>query len=136
MSVYTNIQTALDTRLNSITGSPSIAWPNTEFTPAHGTLYLEPFLLPVSNRLETLNDYHRYAGIYQINVSVPVEKGTATVNLWLDRIHDLFLGEKRLSAGGDTIFIQNIDRGPNVKSSLRGVEYFISVIDINFLVYT
>ena len=55
MGVYTNIQAALDTELNTISGSPSIAWPNTAFTPTHGTLYLEPTLLPSPSRLETLN---------------------------------------------------------------------------------
>jgi len=136
MSVYTNLQIALDTQLNTITGSPAIAWPNTEFTPSHGTLYLEPMLLPITSNLETLNGYHRYEGIYQINVSVPLEKGTATLNLWLDRIHDLFLSEKRLSAGGDTVFIQAIERGPTQRDTDNGMEYYRSNVDINFIVYT
>lgn len=136
MSVYTNIQAALDTKLNTISGSPSIAWPNTDFTPTHGTLYLEPFLLPIASTLETLNDYHRYAGIYQINVSVPVQKGTSVLNSWLDSVHDLFLGEKRLTANGDTIFIQNIDRGPTQRDNENGTEYYKANIDVNFLVYT
>ena len=123
MSVYTNIQIALDTKLNTISGSPSIAWPNTEFTPTHGTLYLEPIILPIVSSLETLNDYQRYSGIYQINVSVPLEKGTATVNLWTDRIVDLFIGDRRLVSGADTVLIQNTDRGPTQR-------------DINFIVYT
>lgn len=136
MSVYTNLQIALESKLNTISGSPSIAWPNTEFTPTHGTLYLEPMLLPITSNLETLNDYHRYAGIYQINVSVPVEKGTATLNLWLDRVHDLFLGEKRLTAGGDTVFIQSIERGPTQRDTDDEMEYYRSNVDINFIVYT
>ena len=134
MSVYTNLQVALETKLNTISGSPSIAWPNTEFTPTHGTLYLEPMLLPIAFNLETLNEDHRYTGIYQINVSVPVEKGTATLNLWLDRIHDLFLGEKRLTAGGDTVFIQNIERGPTQRDTDNDIEYYRSNVDISYIV--
>ena len=136
MSVYTNTQIALETKLNTITGSPSIAWPNTEFTPVHGTMYLEPLFLPMAMDLETLNGNHRYAGIYQINVSVPVEKGSITLNLWLDRINDLFLGEKSLTANGDTVFIQNIERGPTNRNEDDEVEYFRTSLDINFLVYT
>ena len=136
MSVYTNIQIALDTKLNTISGSPSIAWPNTEFTPTHGTLYLEPITLPIVSSLETLNDYQRYSGIYQINVSVPLEKGTATVNLWADRIIDLFIGDRRLVGGADTILIQNIDRGPTQRNTDDDVEYYRTNIDINFIVYT
>jgi hypothetical protein len=136
MSVYTNIQIALDTKLNTISGSPSIAWPNTEFTPTHGTLYLEPIILPIVSSLETLNDYQRYSGIYQINVSVPLEKGTATVNLWTDRIVDLFIGDRRLVSGADTVLIQNTDRGPTQRDTDNGVEYYRTNVDINFIVYT
>lgn len=136
MGVYTNIQAALDTQLNTISGSPSIAWPNTAYTPTHGTLYLEPFLLPIPSNLETLNDERRYAGIYQVNVLVPLEKGTATLNLWLDRIHDLFPASTSLSSGGDTIYIQNIDRGPVVRDTDDEREYYRGSIDINFIVYS
>lgn len=136
MSVYTNIQTALDTHLNTITGSPSIAWPNTEFTPTHGTLYLEPILLPIVSNLETLNDYQRYTGIYQINVSVPVEKGTATLNLWADRVVDLFISDRTLTGGADTILILNIDRGPTQRDTDDDIEYYRANVDINFTVYT
>lgn len=136
MSVYTNIQAALDVALADLEGSISIAWPNTDFTPTHGTSYLEPFLLPISSTLETLNDYHRYAGIYQVNVSVPVQKGTSVLNSWLDSVHNLFLGEKRLTANGDTVFIQNIDRGPTQRDAENGIEYYRANIDVNFLVYT
>ena len=136
MSVYTNIQIALDTQLNTITGSPSIAWPNTEFTPTHGTLYLEPILLPIVSELETLNDYQRFAGIYQINVSVPVEKGTSVLNLWIDRVHDLFISDRTLTGGADTIMIQNIQRGPTQRDTDDDVEYYRTNIDINFIVYT
>lgn len=136
MGTYTNIQAALDTKLNTITGSPDIAWPNTDYTPTQGTLYLEPHLLPVPSQLFTLNDYHRYAGIYQVNVLVPLEKGTATLNLWLDRISDLFLSEKSLTAGSDTILIQNINRGVSIRDTDDEREYYRANIDINFICYS
>lgn len=136
MGIYTNAQAALDTELNTISGSPSIAWPNTAYTPTNGTLYLEPNLLPITSSLETLNDYHRYAGIYQVNVLVPLEKGTATLNLWLDRVHDLFPASTTLSSGGDTILIQNINRGPVVRDTDDEREFYRGSVDINFIVYS
>lgn len=136
MSTYTNIQAALDTHLNTITGSPEIAWPNTLYTPTHGTLYLEPMILAISSSLETLNEYHRYVGIYQINILVPLEKGTATVNTWVDRVSDLFLDNPRLSADTDTVFIQNVNRGPMVRDTDDGREYYRTNVDINFIVYS
>ena len=136
MSVYTNTQIALDTQLNTITGSPSIAWPNTEFTPTHGTLYLEPLILPIVSNLETLNDYQKFSGIYQVNVSVPVEKGTSVLNLWADRVHDLFISDRTLTGGADTINIQQIDRGLTQRDTDNDIEYYRTNIDIHFIVYT
>lgn len=136
MSVYTNIQAALDTKLYNEAGATDVAWPNTDFTPTQGEVYLEPILLPVSSNLETLNDYHRYVGIYQINVSTPAEFGPAVLNTWLGDLHDAFLSAGSLTAGGDTILIQNIDRGPTQMDTTGGLEYYRSNIDINFLVYT
>lgn len=135
MSVYSNIQRALETRLDGL-GPEIIAWPNTKFTPTHGVTYLEPIMLPITSNLETLNDYHRYTGIFQVNVSVPVEEGTATLTTWLDSIHDRFLSEKRLTAGGDTVFIQSIERGPTQRDTDNDMEFYRSNVDINFIVYT
>lgn len=137
MSTHTNIQIALDTHLNTITGSPSIAWPNTEFTPTHGALYLEPMLLPIVNSIENLSYGLMYEGIYQINIHTPVEKGTATLNLWADRVLDLFISNRTLTGGADIINIRNFNRGPSDKDTgLDGVEFYRTNIDINFRVYT
>lgn len=137
MSTLTNIQIALETHLNTITGSPSIAWPNTEFTPAHGTLFLEPILLPIVNNIENLSYGLIYEGIYQINIYTPVEKGTATLNLWSDRVTDLFISNRKLTGGADTINIQNINRGIVEKdTNSDSVEFYKTNIDISFIVYT
>jgi len=135
MGTFVNIQAALDTKLNTITGSPSIAWPNTEYTPTHGTLFLAPNVLPISSSLETLNDYHRYAGIYQVTIYTPVEKGTATMNLWIDRVHDLF-DKQTLTSGGDSVLIQNIERGPVLRDTDNDIEYYRSDVDVYFIIYS
>lgn len=136
MGIYTNIQAALDTQLNTIPGSPEIAWPNTRYKPTQGTVYLEPILLSAPGELETLNDYHRYSGIYQVNILVPLEKGTATLNEWADAVRELFDGDKRLTAGGDTIFVLNIDKGPTFRDLDEEREVYKSNVDINFIVYS
>lgn len=136
MGVYTNVQAALDTQLNTIAGSPAIAWPNTNYTADAGTLFLRPHILPINSTLETLNDYHRYAGIYQVDINVPPEKGTATLNLWIDRVHDLF-DQQTLTAGADTIFIQNITVGAKQQvDDEDDISFYRCNVDINFIVYS
>ena len=136
MGVYANIQTALDTKLNEISGSPSIAWPNTTFTVSHGTLYLEPYLLSVNQTLLTLSNYQQYDGIYQIGISVPLEQGTATLNTWVDRVNTLFASDRELLASGDRILIKHINRGPVMRDTADRVEYYRTFVDINFTVYS
>ena len=137
MSTHTNIQIALETHLNTITGSPSIAWPNTEFTPEQGTVFLEPMLLPIVSSIEALNYNLTYQGIYQVNIYVPVEKGSATLNLWADRITDLFISDRTLTGGADTINIQAINRGVTDKDTTSdSVEFYRTSIGITFIVYT
>lgn len=136
MGVYSNTQIALDTKLNEISGSPSIAWPNTAFTVTQGTTYLEPYLLSVNQNLLTLANYKQYDGIYQIGISVPLEKGTATLNMWVDRINTLFESDRELLQGSDRVFIKNINRGPVMRDTSNRVEYYRTFVDINFTVYS
>ena len=136
MGVYTNIQAALDTKLNTIASSPSIAWPNTAFEITHGTTYLEPILVSIDSELHTLNGYKRYSGIYQVNISVPLEKGTSALNALVDEVSTLFSSDRELLSGGDRVLVQNISRGPAIRYTEDRVEFYRTNVDINFIVYS
>ncbi len=131
MGVFTNIEIALNTRLATISGSPSIAWPNTEFKPVENVLFLRPTLLPVGSTLNQLNGQELHKGIYQVDVHVPLEKGVLVVNALLDSIKALFSSNKTLVAT-DTVFIQEVGLG----KTQRQESWYVGMVEIHYLCYS
>lgn len=107
MSVFTDIENALNTKLNSIPGLPNIFWPNEQKEPTQSTSWIRPTLLPASSELYTLNgeDYHQ--GIYQIDIFVPLKIGTALADSYADTIY-LSFKRQTLSKNTTDVFIQQI----------------------------
>lgn len=134
MSIFTNIQAALESKLNELSGSPSFAWPNVKFTPSESTTWIRPFILidPSTPTSLDRNLSYTYTGTMQVDIFTPLEKGTATANSWADAVIDLFHGEKELFNGGDRIFIQGISR----RSSERDKQWFRTIVEIEFFCYS
>lgn len=132
MGVFSNIQRALDTHLNSLTDRPYVAWPNAKATPLNGSSYIRPTLLPANSDLYTLNDVNMNPGIYQIDIYAPLEKGLNSALTLADAIKDHFESNRRLTAGGDTVFIQNISLG----SAERQDAWYRVFLEINYVCYS
>jgi hypothetical protein len=132
MGILTNIELALHTRLATLSGSPSIEWPNTHFNPTENTLFLRPTILPSDTSLSTLAGVEEHKGIYQVDVFVPLEKGVSALHTLLDGIDSLFKGNKTLTAGGDTIFIQAVSRG----RTERQESWYVGFVEVNYLSYS
>ena len=76
-TIFADISSALDSRLNNLAGSSPIAWENTVFTPVKDTLYLRPTILPALTTQAALgtSGIDEYIGIYQIDIFAPSGKG-------------------------------------------------------------
>jgi hypothetical protein len=140
MSTHTNIQSALDSRLDALGLTIDINWPNTNYIPT-GESFIRVMLLPIINDLATINDKNRFEGIYQIDILTPLEKGTAELNSLVDTIREHFNSNKILTAGTDKIYIQQISRGQTVRddaatSTKAGVAFYKTNLDINFFTYS
>ncbi len=132
MGVFSNIQRALDTRLNTLINRPYIAWPNTKFIPAENTSYIRPTLLPANSTLYTLNDNHRNSGIYQVDIFVPLEKGLNSALSLVDDVKEHFENTRDLVAGTDTVHIQQISLG----QLERQEAWFRVYLEINYICYS
>ncbi len=132
MGVFSNIQRALDTRLNTLANRPYVAWPNTKFVPTENTSFIRPTLLPASSELLTLNDNHRNPGIYQIDIFVPLEKGMNSALTLADDIKEHFETERRLTAGVNTIFITAVSFG-NIE---RQDAWLRAYLEVNYSCYS
>lgn len=132
MGVFSNIQRALDTHLNTLANRPYIAWPNTKFSPTENAAYIRPTVIPANSTLQTLNDVHRNPGIYQVDVFVPLEKGLNSALSLVDEIKAHFEEDRTLVAGSDTVMIQNIGLGQLERQDA----WFRVYLEINYICYS
>lgn len=132
MGVLANIQAALDTKLNGLSGRPYIAWPNTKYNPTENTSYIRPTILPAASQLYTITDNHRNSGIYQIDIFTALEKGMAPALTLADNIKTYFESDRVLTAGSDQILIQNISMG----TPERQDAWFRVYLEVNYICYS
>jgi predicted AlkP superfamily phosphohydrolase/phosphomutase len=132
MGVITNIQLALETPLRSLQSNVlDIAFPNIKFTSTINKAFLRPTLIPATTDLYTLNGQHRYSGIYQIDIIVPLNRGLHQLNDIADTVLELYSLQSSLIANSTIVHIQNISPLP----TQRDESYFQGGVQINFLSY-
>lgn len=128
MSVFNNIQNALNAKLSAISGVPTIFWPNSIKEPIRGQNFVRPSLLPASSELYTLNNGNYHTGIYQIDIFVKLNNGTSEALLIADAIRDGF-NRQRLNSSGTTVFIQNI----SMSQAERSEAWWRVYLEVNYL---
>lgn len=121
MGRIADVQQAFDQRLNSMVGLPAVAWENVRYNPTIGTSFVRPTLLPAESSHITLDGSQKDTGIYQIDIFVELEKGTAALLTLMDTIYDHF-DSVDLTTGTTQIFLAQIARSPATRedSWLRG----------------
>lgn len=131
MGVFTNIEAALHTRLATLSGSPVVQWPNVHYQPTENTTFLRPTVLPAATKLECFSGSEVHAGIYQVDVFVPLEKGVSALNTLLDSIESLFKSNKVLTAT-DVVWVQAVGRG----RAQRQESWYVGFVEVNYLCYS
>jgi hypothetical protein len=126
-----NIQIALNTKLNGVSGLPHLVLPNTDYTPVNGTKYVRATLLPAERALETLNDINPHEGIYQIDLYYPLKKGTSALWIMADTIKAAFDADKRLVANSQNVFVQSV----NISQAVREEGFWKCYVAVNYLSY-
>lgn len=131
---FSDISAALDSRLNSFAGGDPIAWPNTEYTPISGTLFLRPTNLPTSSEQSGLGtsgiDTHR--GIYQIDVVAMAGEGRGAAEAKADAVADHFSRGTDLLYNGLTVRLGDVSRNQGITIGDR----FVIALSINYLAHT
>lgn len=130
--VFSNIESALNTRLSLVAGLPAVQWPNAKYQPKEGTAFVRPTLLSAATELFRLDDGSLHKGIYQIDIFMPLEKGNRDLNEIMDSIEEHFRAVRSLASGTNTVFIQAIGRG----LAQRQESWYVSFVEINYICYT
>mgnify|MGYP003646012283 FL=1 len=132
-TVFADISSALDSRLNTLTGQSPIAWENTAYIPVKDTLYLRPTILPASTIQAGLgtSGLDEYVGIYQIDIFAPAGKGRGEAEIKADAVADHFKRGTDLSKNGKTVRLGDVSRNSGIKDEDR----FIISISINYMAH-
>lgn len=82
MSIFAEINEALETRLGSMSNVPDIAWPNITYSPEPDVMYLRPNNLPIDPVKIGVSDVDSFRrdGLYQIDVFSPKNAGAGAAN--------------------------------------------------------
>lgn len=110
MGVFSDIQAALDTRLSTVTGLPTVAWENVNFKPTEGTPYVRPNLLAGDSTLSTVAKQQMNVGIYQVDIFYPTSNGPGDLLTMLDTIYDHFKVQNILTVNTTEVIVRQIGR--------------------------
>lgn len=128
MSVFRNIQAALDTTLSTVPSISDIAWESVEYTTKFGMDFVRPTLLPARSVLETLAGANKNTGIYQVDIFSYSGDGKGAGLTVADSIKTHFESNRRIVAGSNIIWIMQISLGKGVQ---EGSFYHI-FLEINY----
>lgn len=102
---------ALEAKLNAMTPALATSWENVPYTPVSGTAYQAAYLLPVTENPTMGVDYHRLAGIFQINLFYPLQAGTLTAATRAELIKATFKRGTTMTSGSIKVIV---DRTPEI----------------------
>lgn len=110
MGVFSDIQAALDSRLNLVPGLPVVAWENVHYKPTKGTPFVRPTNIAGDTTLATTAKLQNNTGIYQVDLFYPTSNGTGDLLDMLDTIYDHFKVSNELTANTTKVMIKSIGR--------------------------
>tara|TARA_R100000951_G_C2598477_1_gene167399 strand:- start:64 stop:471 length:408 start_codon:yes stop_codon:yes gene_type:complete len=112
-TVFNDMQAALDARLESMSGSYDIAWPNVPYEPEANETYLRPTFLPTETLQSSLGATGKdfTVGIYQVDVFTVAGTGRTAIT---DSIADHFKRGTNLTYNGQTLRVQSVSISPAV----------------------
>jgi len=133
-TVFKDIKAALDVRLSTMTGLPSVAWQNTSYEPVLGTTYLRPTVLPGNTVGATLGSSgsDEHVGVYQIDIFTKAGIGRGVATVLTDTIGDHFKPVTELVYNAQTVRCVSVSIG----AAREGDGWYQIPVDINYMAFT
>ena len=112
MSTYAIIQSLLDTQLQSLSGLPPLQLENTVNIGKTGVSFSRATLLPAAKSQASvgISGQDLIRGIYQVDLFVPQDTGSASVNALADSVVDHFPRGLALASGEVVVHINTASR--------------------------
>lgn len=133
-SIYDNIRAALETTLSNVTGIPSIAWENVNFTPTTGTSFVKATFIPTRREpaVRGTNPQMLYQGVFQVDCYVSDGNGPAAGDDLADSIIEAFEATTDVSHGGTIVSIRYAERG----LARQDGSYYMIPVSIGWYIYS
>lgn len=129
--IHSALVTQLDTLLAGLSGSPQAAWHFTTFSPTQGTPWLDETLMHAQAKTAELgiNGQNYLAGIFQVSVHTPLDKGRGFGTVIADQVRTGFLRGSAFTYNGTTVRIKASWLGPNLEEQAEegGIGYMTPV---------
>lgn len=108
---YESIREALETRLNTMTGVPAIAWENVEYEPTLGTKYIKASIANLAARAAAIGNasQDRYEGAMFIDICIPKDQGPLQADQLADLIKVRFPKGLKLTADSKDVWIKHTE---------------------------
>ena len=132
-SIYDNIRAALETKLNNVSGVPSIGWENLQFSPTTGQSYVIPRLLPTRREPAVMgpNPQMYYQGVFRVICYVPEGNGPSAGDDLADKIIEAFEAATDVTYNSTIVSIRYAERE---SADIDGPFYMIPV-NIGWFIY-
>lgn len=135
MTIFQDIDAALDKQLSVMVGLPPVAWENKSYTPILGTLYLRPTSLPGTSTQSSLGaaGQDSSVGIYQVDVMAKLDTGKKLSTVTADKIADHFKRGTILTYNGRSVRIRSASRKAGRKT---GDGWYMVPVEIEYITFT
>jgi len=133
-SIYDDIRAALETKLNGVSGMPSIAWENLTFTRTTGQSYVAPRLIPTVREpaVRGLNPQIYYQGLFRVDCYVPEGLGPKAADELADKIIDAFEATTDVSHNGTIVSIRRAEREQGISDGA----FFMVPVNVSWYIYS
>jgi len=111
-TTFSDISSALDSRLSTLTGSTPVAWQNTVYKPTKTGMYLRPTNLAGATTQAGLGTtgIDQYLGLYQIDIFAQAGKGRNAAEAKADAVANHFKRGTDLLYNGTTVRLGDVSR--------------------------
>lgn len=114
-----NVRSALETRLATVAGLPAIAYEGVRYTPVPGTPFVEPTIVPISERPVTMGDGHLvlHEGIFMVVLVYPNGKGSGAIEAMANAVKSKFKASDTENVNSVIVRFRYAERLPSVHQS-------------------
>ena len=105
---FSDIQSALAQRLNTVPGIPAIYWGGVRKKPTKGTNWVRPTMVPFESELAMLSGQQDNSGIYQVAVFTDLGRGEGPLLDIMDAIKEHFKAQTILTESGTCVFVTTV----------------------------